>query len=96
MDTAMEDVGRVPSDISPVALEPTTTGTLDGWIEGLMTCKQLSELDVQRLCEKVSWRFFEARSEEVHCSLMRVLLTLEELGLFTDAGLVGFLHRPWL
>lgn len=54
MDTAMEDVGRVPSDISPVALEPTTTGTLDGWIEGLMTCKQLSEVDVQRLCEKVS------------------------------------------
>lgn len=50
----MEDVGRVPSDISPVALEPTTTGTLDGWIEGLMACKQLSEIDVQRLCEKVS------------------------------------------
>ena len=55
MDTAMEDVGRVPAEMSEVAnLEPTTTPTLDGWIEGLMNCKQLSETDVQRLCEKVS------------------------------------------
>ncbi|PKS08793.1 hypothetical protein jhhlp_003402 [Lomentospora prolificans] len=54
MDTAMEDVGRVPADISPLAnLEPATVPTLDGWIESLMNCKQLSELDVQRLCEKV-------------------------------------------
>ena len=52
----MEDVGRVPTEMSPAAnLEPTTTHTLDGWIEGLMSCKQLSETDVQRLCEKVSW-----------------------------------------
>lgn len=50
----MEDVGRVPTDL-PVAppLEPTTIPTLDGWIEALMSCKQLAESDVQRLCEKV-------------------------------------------
>lgn len=55
MDTNMEDVGRVPADL-PAAppLEPTTIPTLDGWIEGLMSCKQLAETDVQRLCEKVS------------------------------------------
>lgn len=55
MDTNMEDVGRIPADL-PAAppLEPTTIPTLDGWIEGLMNCKQLAETDVQRLCEKVS------------------------------------------
>jgi hypothetical protein len=56
MDTTMEDVGRVPVDMQPVPLEPTTIPVLDGWIEGLMTCKQLSETDVQRLCEKVCRR----------------------------------------
>lgn len=51
----MEDVGRVPTDIAPAPpTEPTTIPTLDGWIESLMTCKQLAESDVQRLCEKVS------------------------------------------
>lgn len=49
----MEDVGRIPTDLPSVQTEPTTVGTLDGWIEGLMSCKQLSELDVQRLCDKV-------------------------------------------
>ena len=50
----MEDVGRVPTELAPQpALEPTTIPTLDGWIESLMTCKQLAEVDVQRLCEKV-------------------------------------------
>lgn len=54
MDTNMEDVGRGPVDLTPPpALEPTTVPTVDGWIESLMNCKQLSELDVQRLCEKV-------------------------------------------
>ncbi|CAI4216906.1 unnamed protein product [Parascedosporium putredinis] len=49
----MEDVGRVPADISPLAnVEPATVPTLDGWIESLMNCKQLSELDVSRLCDK--------------------------------------------
>ncbi|KAI0875843.1 serine/threonine-protein phosphatase pp2a catalytic subunit [Hypoxylon argillaceum] len=53
MDTNMEDVGRVPTELAPMpALEPTTIPTLDGWIESLMSCKQLAEVDVQRLCEK--------------------------------------------
>jgi hypothetical protein len=50
----MEDVGRAPADVSPLpTLEPTTIPTLDGWIESLMSCKQLAESDVQRLCDKV-------------------------------------------
>lgn len=49
----MEDVGRLPSDLTPANVEPTTIPTLDGWIESLMQCKQLAESDVQRLCEKV-------------------------------------------
>lgn len=53
MDTNMEDVGRAPADVSPVQHEPATIPTLDGWIESLMTCKQLAEADVQRLCDKV-------------------------------------------
>lgn len=53
MDTNMEDVPRAPADISPVQTEPASIPTLDGWIESLMTCKQLAEVDVQRLCEKV-------------------------------------------
>ena len=58
MDTNMEDVshnvgsGAQPTRLSPVA-EPASISTLDGWIESLMTCKQLAEVDVQRLCEKV-------------------------------------------
>jgi len=53
MDTNMEDVGRVPSDVSPMQnIEPATIPTLDGWIASLMDCKQLAESDVQRLCEK--------------------------------------------
>lgn len=54
MDTNMEDVGRAPADLSPVQTEPASIPTLDGWIENLMDCKQLSENDVQRLCDKVS------------------------------------------
>ena len=53
MDTNMEDVGRPAADVSPVINEPATIPTLDGWIESLMTCKQLAEADVQRLCDKV-------------------------------------------
>jgi hypothetical protein len=57
MDTNMEDVGRVPVDLPPLQnLEPATIPAVDGWIESLMNCKQLSELDVQRLCEKVGRR----------------------------------------
>ena len=54
MDTNMEDVSRPPADISPAQSEPATIPTLDGWIESLMSCKQLAESDVQRLCDKVS------------------------------------------
>lgn len=43
-----------PADVSPVQNEPATIPTLDGWIESLMSCKQLAEADVQRLCDKVS------------------------------------------
>jgi hypothetical protein len=50
----MEDVGRAPADLSPVQTEPASIPTLDGWIESLMNCKQLAEVDVQRLCDKVS------------------------------------------
>lgn len=53
MDTNMEDVGRVPEPASLPTLEPATVPTVDGWIESLMACKQLAEIDVQRLCEKV-------------------------------------------
>jgi hypothetical protein len=54
MDSPMQDVDRIPDPPAPSApLEPTTIPTLDGWIESLMSCKQLSEQDVQRLCDKV-------------------------------------------
>lgn len=54
MDVNMEDVGRVPSPTQlPKVTEAASIPTLDGWIENLMTCKQLPEQDVQRLCEKV-------------------------------------------
>jgi serine/threonine-protein phosphatase 2A catalytic subunit len=53
MDTNMEDVGRVPTELTSSNIEPATIPTLDGWIESLMQCKQLAEVDVQRLCEKV-------------------------------------------
>ena len=33
---------------------PLETSDIDGWVESLMQCKQLSENDVKRLCEKVS------------------------------------------
>ena len=50
----MEDVGRIPSEVSAMQnVEPTTIGVIDGWIGGLMDCKQLAESEVQRLCEKV-------------------------------------------
>lgn len=48
MDSNMDlDVGKAP------ATEPASIGTLDGWIESLMNCKQLAESDVSRLCERV-------------------------------------------
>lgn len=54
MDSPMQDVDRIPEPQAPSApSEPATIPTLDGWIESLMTCKQLAEQDVQRLCDKV-------------------------------------------
>ncbi|KAF2800083.1 serine/threonine protein phosphatase-like protein 2A catalytic subunit [Melanomma pulvis-pyrius CBS 109.77] len=54
MDTNMEDVKMPePMQLSSIpSAEPASIPTLDGWIETLMTCKQLAESDVQRLCEK--------------------------------------------
>lgn len=53
MDTNMEDVGKVPESAAiSTPIDPPSIPTLDGWIESLMACKQLSEPDVQRLCEK--------------------------------------------
>lgn len=53
----MEDVGeKVPesSQEAPSApLEPPSIPELNDWIGNLMNCKQLSEGDVQRLCDKV-------------------------------------------
>ena len=55
MDTKMDvDVSK-PSEPHRLSLT-TDTGsipTLDGWIESLMNCKQLSEADVSRLCDRV-------------------------------------------
>ena len=48
------DVSK-PSEPHRLSLT-TDTGsipTLDGWIESLMNCKQLSEADVSRLCDRV-------------------------------------------
>lgn len=56
MDNNMEiDTARSPEphQLSPVT-DPGSIPTLDGWIENLMSCKQLSENDVQRLCDRVS------------------------------------------
>lgn len=53
----MEDVGKSPPASAIAVADSSSFNQLDGWIETLMQCKQLSELDVQRLCEKVRlWR----------------------------------------
>jgi hypothetical protein len=41
-----------PHHLSPTT-DPGSIPTLDGWIESLMTCKQLAEEDVRRLCDRV-------------------------------------------
>jgi serine/threonine-protein phosphatase 2A catalytic subunit len=50
-DTNMEDVGKVEHTLGD-PVDPPNIGTLDSWVEGLMSCKQLSEDEVRRLCEK--------------------------------------------
>lgn len=44
-----------PHGLSPVN-DPGSIPTLDGWIENLMSCKQLAEIDVSRLCDRVRMR----------------------------------------
>ena len=57
------DVGKLPEPhrLSP-ATEPASIPTLDGWIESLMSCKQLAENDVQRLCERVCYFYLHSSS----------------------------------
>jgi hypothetical protein len=74
MDTNMADVGQVPADVSSMpVLEPATVPTVDGWIESLMACKQLAEVDVQRLCEKV--KSLSGAVASVGCEHMAAQLT---------------------
>lgn len=47
----MGDGGKVAHTLGGT-FEPPSIPSLDGWIESLMQCKQLSEEDVRRLCEK--------------------------------------------
>lgn len=74
MDSKMDvDVGKLPEPhrLSPVS-EPASIPTLDGWIESLMSCKQLAENDVQRLCDRVSlrlWRRGGGISKKVEANL---------------------------
>ena len=56
LDTKMDiDVSK-PAEPRKLSLtqDPGSIPTLDGWIENLMSCKQLSEADVSRLCDRVS------------------------------------------
>ena len=58
MDTKMDvDVSK-PTEPHKLSLtqDPGSIPTLDGWIENLMACKQLSENDVSRLCDRVGLR----------------------------------------
>jgi serine/threonine-protein phosphatase 2A catalytic subunit len=58
IDTKMDvDVSK-PTEPHRLDLnsDPGSIPTLDGWIESLMSCKQLSENDVARLCDRVSVR----------------------------------------
>ena len=53
MDVKMEDVPKLGEGEAPAPAETPAIGTLDGWIENLMACKQLAEDDVRKLCDKV-------------------------------------------
>jgi len=51
-----------PHGLSPVS-DPGSIPTLDGWIENLMNCKQLAEVDVSRLCDRVGFSVRQYASE---------------------------------
>lgn len=54
MDTEMTEASK---PIEPHNLSLADAGaipTLDGWIESLVSCKQLQENEVRRLCDKVT------------------------------------------
>jgi serine/threonine-protein phosphatase 2A catalytic subunit len=55
MDSKMDvDVVKAPEPhLLDPNTEPSSIPTLDGWITSLMTCKQLAESDVTRLCDRV-------------------------------------------
>lgn len=82
----MEDVGRLvePSRLSPIS-EPASIPTLEGWIESLMACKQLAEVDVQRLCDKVYLATF-AHSAGIRDASRVSNLTLMDTGTGGSAG----------
>ncbi|KMP02754.1 serine/threonine-protein phosphatase PP2A catalytic subunit [Coccidioides immitis RMSCC 2394] len=49
------DSGRTPEPHHlSLASDPESIPTLDGWIESLMSRKQLAENDVQRLCDRIT------------------------------------------
>lgn len=56
MDVTMEDAVKTESRDSAPQYEAPSIPVLDSWIDSLMSCKQLSEADVTKLCDKVSAR----------------------------------------
>lgn len=49
----MEDAGKSEGRDSVPPSEAPSIPVLDSWIDSLMSCKQLSEADVTKLCDKV-------------------------------------------
>jgi hypothetical protein len=62
MDTDMADVSKVPDHHLSLS-DPGAIPTLDSWIDSLMSCKQLAESDVQRLCDKVGMTMWRQEKE---------------------------------
>lgn len=94
MDTNMEDVGAKPEHPMTAPSDPPSIPTLDGWIESLMACKQLSEADVQRLCEKAREVLQdESNVQPVVCPPSLCLLLLLPLLLSRLLELTLLLHR---
>lgn len=49
---------------------------IDGWIEQLSNCKQLTEADVKRLCDKVRSALADGDKTKCHCIRAIVPCTL--------------------